>query len=60
MKGLAILIGGIVLGNYVFETFILKKQDGSGFIEQTDGLGLDEVARAGASAAAVILLRKFI
>jgi hypothetical protein len=34
---------GAMAGNYVFDSFIVKKADGSGFIEPADGFGVDDI-----------------
>jgi hypothetical protein len=34
---------GAMAGNWVVEKFVFKQADGSGFIEVTDGFGLDDV-----------------
>ena len=61
MKGILVLIGGALAGSYVFEKFIAKNPaTGSGFVEVSDGLGLDDIARAGTIAAVILLGRKFI
>lgn len=33
---------GAAAGGWVLKSFILKKEDGSGFVEVTDGIGLDD------------------
>lgn len=45
-KNLAITAGGALAGNYVYQRFIAKQADGSGFIEQKDGFGMDDIVHA--------------
>lgn len=60
MKGTLVLAGSVIVGNYVAERFILKKDsnDPTGFIEVADGLGPDDVARAAVIVGFAILGRK--
>lgn len=34
---------GAMAGSFVYDSFIVKKADGSGFIEASDGLGIDDL-----------------
>ena len=54
MKKTAIVFGSVIAGNWLAERFILKssQEDPTGFILVSDGLGMDDVARA----AAVLLM----
>lgn len=62
MKGMLVLGGSVIVGNYVAERFILKSSadDKDGFIPVTDGLGLDDVARALTIVLVATLAKKFI
>ncbi len=58
---LAKIAGGIVVGNFVFERFILKNPvDGSGFVEVKEGFGMDDIIRAATVAAVVVAVEKFL
>lgn len=61
MKGILVLVGSAIVGNYVAERFVLKAPGGTtGFVEVADGFGLDDVARAATIAGVILLARKFI
>ena len=60
MKNWLALGGGILLGNFVFERWIVKKEDGSGFVEMRDGMGIDDGVRALFGGAGVLLARKLL
>lgn len=62
LKGMLVLGAGAVVGNMVAEKFLLKSSpdDPSGFILVNEGLGMDDVARAGAIVATILLLQKFV
>jgi len=47
LKGPLVVFAAAAIGEYVAENFIIKDGPGDrGFINRTDGFGLDEVARA--------------
>ena len=53
--------GGIIVGNMLFERFLLKNPvDNTGFIEVKEGFGMDDVVRAATVAAVVIAAEKFL
>lgn len=45
MKHFLILTGTLVAAEYVWGQWIVKKEDGSGFIEQAPGFGLDDLLK---------------
>lgn len=47
LKGPLIVFAAAAIGEYVAENFVIKDGPGDrGFINRTDGFGLDEIARA--------------
>lgn len=60
LRKLVSLTAGIIVGNIVAEKFILKPapDSPSGFILVSDGLGMDEVARAVTGVGAAWLIDK--
>lgn len=62
MKGTLVLAGSVVVGNYLAERFLLKAgpDDPTGFIPVSEGIGLDDVARAAAIVVVAMLAKKFI
>jgi len=48
-KKMAVMMGGIIIGNVIAERFVLQAgpDDPSGFIPVSDGIGMDEIVRAG-------------
>jgi len=58
MKNLLILGAGAMVGNYVFERFIARADDGSGFIDMEAGFGLDDVIRALTVGAGIIVTKR--
>jgi|694.fasta_scaffold20731_21 hypothetical protein len=60
VKGILVLTGAVLAGKYIAERFILRPAGGtSGFVEVSDGFGLDDVVFAATIAGAVILAKKF-
>lgn len=56
-----ILVGGALAGSFVFEKWIAKNPaTGSGFVEVSDGFGLDDVARAATIAGVILVANKFL
>lgn len=61
VKGILLLTGAVLAGKFIAERFILKPAGGtSGFIEVSDGFGLDDIAFAATIAGTVILAKRFI
>ena len=62
MKGYLTIAAGALLGNMIAEKFVLRQHPGdpSGFVHVSDGLGLDDVARAATITLGIVLLRRFI
>lgn len=62
MKGILVLAGGVIVGNYLAERFVLKANadDPTGFIVVSEGLGMDDVARAAVIVAVVMVSKRFI
>lgn len=62
MKGILVLAGGVIVGNYLAERFVLKANadDPSGFIVVSEGLGMDDVARAAVIVGIVMVAKRFI
>jgi hypothetical protein len=61
VKGLLVLTGAVLAGKFIAERFVLKPAGGtSGFIEVSDGFGLDDIVFAATIAGAVVLAKKFI
>lgn len=60
-KGIAVLAGGIFLGKFLAERFLLKDPvTGKGFIEVGEGFGMDDAAVVATQVALVLVGRKFI
>lgn len=61
VKGILVLTGAVLAGKFVAERFILKPAGGTtGFIEVSDGFGLDDVVFAATIAGAVIIAKRFV
>ena len=61
MKGLLVVFGAVVIGNMVAEKFLLKSgPDDSGWVEASEGLGLDDAVRAGCCALAYWGVKKVL
>lgn len=59
LKGPLILAAGIYAGDFIAEKFIIKDgPDDTGFIQRTDGFGLDEIAKLATQVAVTVLLLK--
>lgn len=61
MKGYLQIAAGVALGNMIAEKFVLRQgpMDTTGFVDISEGFGLDDVARAVVVTAAVVLVRRF-
>jgi hypothetical protein len=60
VKGILVAVAGALAGNYVFEAFLVKKADGSGFIELNEGIGVDDAVRAACNVGGILLAKKFL
>ena len=62
MKGILVLAGSVVAGNWIAERFLLKASpdDPTGFILVAEGFGIDDVARAACIVGVSLLAKKFI
>lgn len=62
MKGFLVVAAAAVVGNMIAERFLLKSTDDdpTGFIVVSEGIGMDDVARAASIAGAYLLLKKFL
>jgi len=61
-KNIAVMMGGIVLGNVIAERFVLQAgpDDPSGFVPVSDGIGMDEVVRAALGVVSGFALEKLV
>jgi hypothetical protein len=62
VKGFLVVVGAALIGNMIAERFVLKNspEDPTGFILIADGIGLDDLARAGTIAGVAWLAKRFI
>lgn len=61
-KDAASLVGGALLGNWVFERWLVKNgpDDPSGFVMLADGLGMDDFMRAGSAALGIVAVSMLV